>query len=127
MLAFSTMELELHALSFVVDESESVKELFSDIPLKHMTINQVPLYRYKQDAKTTVNNKLSNGKNRDIRLKQAYLNSPIDRGIISLIDARSIGNVVHTFIKGLRMDIMLEVSGSGIKFRESLSIPMRLH
>lgn len=115
-IALSSMESELFALSSAGDEAEWVKDLLLDIPLKSLKMNSIPIFCDNQAAKTVATNSLYNGKRRNIRLKQAQLDSLHRRGYIDIVYVKSKENVADTLTKGLTREAILKTSGEmGLK------------
>ena len=79
-------------------------------------MNSIPIFCDNQAAKTVATNSLYNGKRRNIRLKQAQLDSLHRREYIDIVYAKFKENVADILTKGLTREVIIKTSGEiGLK------------
>ena len=118
-IAKSTMEAELIALSSASEETGWLRDLLSEIPMWEKPISPVLIHCDSTATIGRVHNKYYNGKSRSIRRKHCAVRSYINNGTINVDYISTNDNIADPLTKALaREKIWIASRGMGLKPKE---------
>ncbi|KAK4591105.1 hypothetical protein RGQ29_021339 [Quercus rubra] len=118
-IAKSTMEAELIALSSASEEAGWLRDLLSEIPIWEKPISPVLIHCDSIATIGRVHNKYYNGKSRSIRRKHSTVRSYINNGTINVDYISTNDNIADPLTKALvREKIWIASRGMGLKPKE---------
>jgi len=118
-IAKSTMEVELIALSSASEEAGWLRDLLSEIPMWEKPISPVLIHCDSTATIGRVHNKYYNGKSRSIRKKHSTVRSYINNDTINVDYISTNDNIVDPLTKALaREKIWIASRGIGLKPKE---------
>ena len=118
-IAKSTMEVELIALSLASEEAGWLRDLLSEIPMWEKPISPVLIHCNGTATIGRVCNKYYNGKSRSIRRKHSTVRSYINNGTINVDYISTNDNIADPLTEALaREKIWIASRGMGLKPKE---------